>query len=251
MSTHTVEIQLDSDIGRYTMEVIAGDYFREVLAGQRPYEEDVLRITTALTRPGDCIVDVGAHLGNHSIYWGLAGRRVIAFEPNPPVNAVLQANVERNGLTSVVEVRKAALGREVSRGTAQQVDPANLGSVSINAGKGDLPIYPLDSIELVGLAVLKIDVERHEADVLAGAVQTLRRWRPYVVAEELSDNHEVRDVLHKLGYRRLPVNLAISPTRIYSPSTRSTLRVLAAKPYQRLAKRALMHRFAGVTRMGA
>jgi FkbM family methyltransferase len=242
MSTRMIEVQLDSDVGHYTMHVIEGDYFRDVLAGHRPYEEDVLRITTALTRPGDRIVDVGAHMGNHSVYWGLAGRRVIAFEPNAPVNAVLQANVQRNGLSSVVEVRDAALGREQATGIARQPDPANLGSVTIEAGAGDLPIYPLDSLDLDGLAVLKIDVEGHEADVLAGAIQTMRKWRPYIVAEELSGHREVEELIGSLGYRRVPVNLAVSPTRIYSPSTRATMRVLTVRAYRRLAKRALVHR---------
>ena len=216
------------------------DYFRDVLADHRLYEEDVLRITTALTRPGDRIVDVGAHMGNHTVYWGLAGRRVIAFEPNAPVSAVLQANVRRNGLSSVVEVRGAALGREEATGIARQPDPANLGSVTIDAGA--LPIYPLDSLDLDGLAVLKIDVEGHEADVLAGAFQTMRKWRPYIVAEELSGHREVEELIGSLGYRRMPVNLAMSPTRIYSPSTRATMRVLTVRPYQRRPTRVLVHR---------
>jgi FkbM family methyltransferase len=242
MSTTTAEVRLDSDVGTYTMEVVDGDYFKEVLAARRPYEEQMLRITTALTEPGDRIVDVGAHMGNHSVYWGLAGRRVTAFEPNPPVNAVLRANVERNGLASLVDVRQAALGRERATGAAHQPDPHNLGSVTIDAGDGDLPIYPLDTVDLDGLAVLKIDVEGHEADVLSGAVDTLRKWRPYIVAEELSGHEEVERLIRALGYRRLPVNLAVSPTRIYSPSKRASLRVLGVAEYRRLAKKALEQR---------
>jgi FkbM family methyltransferase len=238
----TIEIQLDSDLGRYTMQVIEGDFFQDVLASHRPFEEDLLRITTALTKRGDRIIDVGAHMGNHSVYWGLSGRRVIAFEPNPPVNAILRANVERNGLLSVVDVRMAALGRQEGTGTAKQLDRANLGSVTIEAGAGDVPIYPLDSLNLDGLAVLKIDVEGHEADVLAGAVQTLRKWRPYIVAEELEGYEVVEELIGSLGYRRLPLSLAWPPTRIYSPSTRATLRVITVRPYQRLAKRVLMYK---------
>jgi FkbM family methyltransferase len=251
MSTRMVDVQLDSDVGRYTMQVIEGDYFRDVLASNRPYEEEVLRITTAITRPGDRIIDVGAHMGNHSVYWGLAGRRVIAFEPNAPVNAVLQANVKRNGLGSVVEVRAAALGREQATGIARQPDPVNLGSVTIDVGAGDLPIYPLDSLDLDGLAVLKLDVEGHEADVLAGAIQTMRKWRPYIVAEELSDHREVEELIGSLGYRRMPVNLAVSPTRIYSPSTPAAMRVLAVRPYQRLAKQALVDKLRRFSRRPA
>ena len=58
MSPTTIEVQLDSDVGAYTMQVIEGDYFKDVLATRRPYEEEMLRITTALTRSGDRIVDV-------------------------------------------------------------------------------------------------------------------------------------------------------------------------------------------------
>jgi FkbM family methyltransferase len=236
----TVEIQLDSDVGRYTIQVIEGDFFQHVLASQRPYEEDLLRITTSLTKPGDRIIDVGANLGNHSVYWGLSGRRVIAFEPNPSVNAVLRANVERNGLSSLVDVRMAALGRQEGTGTAKQRTPANSGTVVIEAGAGEVAIHPLDSLNLDGFTLLKIDVEGYEADVLAGAVQTLREWRPYIVAEELSGHEVVDDLISGIGYRRLPVNLE-GPIRIYSPSTRATLRVITLRPYQRLATRAVMN----------
>lgn len=237
-----ITVQLNSDIGAYTMEVVDGDYFRQCLATQRPYEESLLRVTTALTRPGDHIVDVGAHMGNHSIYWGLSGRRVTAFEPNPPVNELLQANVARNGLSSKVDVRTTALGRDRASGTLRQPDPANLGSTVLTPGGGEISIITLDEADLDPISVLKIDVEGHEADVLLGAEQTIRRWRPYIVAEELAGHREVDDLIRDLGYRRLPIDLASTPTRLYSPSPRATGRVFGARPYQRLAAQALSRR---------
>jgi len=237
-----ITLQLTSDVGAYTMEVLDGDYFRQCLATKRPYEEGVLRITTALTRPGDHIVDVGAHMGNHSIYWGLAGRRVTAFEPNPPVNELLRANVARNDLGAAVDVRSMAVGRSRASGTLSQVDPSNLGSTVLQPGEGEISITTLDEADLGPLALLKIDVEGHEADVLLGARQTIARWRPYIVAEELAGHQEVDDLIRELGYRRLPVDLASTPTRVYASSTRAAARVLTTRPYLQLAAGALAAR---------
>jgi hypothetical protein len=86
----TVVVNITSDLGEYQMEVIPGDFSEEILVeGGRPYEEHVLRLGMALTSRGDHIVDVGANLGNHAIYWGLAGRKVTAFEPNPVVAQII------------------------------------------------------------------------------------------------------------------------------------------------------------------
>jgi FkbM family methyltransferase len=225
---------LRSDMGTYVLEVVCDDLLGDLLARMgRPYEEVVLRLVITLTAAGDHIVDVGAHMGNHSVYWALAGRRVTAFEPNPPVADILERNVRRNGLSRSVTISRLALGARGEPGCLAVGETDNLGSVAVEPDDdGPVEIARLDDLDLGTFSILKIDVEGHEADVLAGATATLRRHRPYVVAEALDGSGPVARQLHSLGYRRLLPSLTRFPrTFLYAPSVRAASRVLMTRPY--------------------
>jgi hypothetical protein len=49
-----------------------------------------------------------------------------------------------------------------------------------------IPAYPLDYLPLTyhyPLHDIKIDTEGHEVEVVRGAIQTIRRWRPRILVE--------------------------------------------------------------------
>jgi FkbM family methyltransferase len=223
-----------SGVGTYSLEVVCDDLLGDLLARTgRPYEEVILRLVTALTAPGDHVVDVGAHMGNHSVYWALAGRRVTAFEPNPDVAEILERNVRRNGPPGSVAISSLALGAHAGPGRLVVGDPGNLGEVAVEPDDaGPVEVVRLDDLDLEPFSVLKVDVEGHEADVLAGATATLSRHRPYVVAEALNGAAPVAQQLGPLGYRRLLPSLTRFPrTFVYAPSLRAASRVLITRPY--------------------
>jgi FkbM family methyltransferase len=225
---------LRSDMGTYVLEVVCDDLLGDLLARMgRPYEEVLLRLVTALTAPGDHIVDVGAHMGNHSVYWALAGRRVTAFEPNPPVAEILERNVRRNGLSRFVTISRLALGAHGEPGRLAIGDTYNLGTVAVEPDdNGPVEIARLDDLNLGTFSILKIDVEGHEADVLVGATATLKRHRPYVVAEALDGPGLVAQQLRTLGYRRLLPSLTRFPrTFLYAPSAQAASKVLMTRSY--------------------
>jgi FkbM family methyltransferase len=191
-----------------------------------PYEKDVLHLGVAITKPRSHIVDVGANIGNHSVYWALAGRTVSAFEPNPPAAKLLLANLERNGVASSVDVHQVGLGREAAQGTPRQVLPGNLGSVTLDIGSGNLRIVPLDSMDLPRFELLKIDVEGHEADVIEGSIVTIRRHRPFIIAEGRAGSGETDELLAGLGYHRMPISFATTPTYLYAPSSIAAMKAI-------------------------
>jgi FkbM family methyltransferase len=113
--------------------------------------------------------------------------RVIAFEPQRVAHACLSANIVMNGLTWAHAERRAvaAAPREVRVIQASLDSPRNLGrSPLIETAEGDaVQCVTLDDLRLAPVAVVKIDVEGMELDVLKGASFMLEKQRPIVYLE--------------------------------------------------------------------
>jgi FkbM family methyltransferase len=153
------------------------------------YEPETFRFLRRACRPGETILDIGAHIGLFAVVIGrLVGPtgRVFAFEPTPGTRRVLERTVRLNGCEAWVEVRPEAVSG--ARGRAEFHDTEDLGSNanSLVATRRHSSSIPVDTIRVDdfvaerGLTVscLKIDVEGAELGVLEGARATLRRDRP-------------------------------------------------------------------------
>ena len=164
------------------------------------YDLALSELLWRLTDPGDLTVDAGANLGYATSLLarraGLTGR-VLAFEPHPLVFARLEENVRRwreagVGGPSLAPVNCLPLALSEREGTghlrhADDYFAVNLGVASLDpagAGSDEDPINHVPGTSVfVGelrrldgvlpartpIGVLKLDVEGHEAAVLAGA----------------------------------------------------------------------------------
>jgi FkbM family methyltransferase len=168
------------------------------------YEPDVLMKIREIHLPGTIIIDVGANIGNHTVFFAaILGAPVLAIEPYGPNHELLQINIAANRLEGLVRTQRVALGERDGAGSARIGDTGNFGTVSVQAGGGDIAIRSLDRIapdQPIGL--IKIDVEGNEAAVLAGARQTIRRWRPNIIVEADGTDRFLATArqLHDLGY---------------------------------------------------
>lgn len=223
---------VNSDIGSYRLALLPRDHISEIIRStHRPYEQRLIAIVRELTRPGNVILDVGANLGNHTIYWAKAGRRVIAFEPNPVTESALVESVGLNKLDALVDIHCVAVGAASGTGSLRSLLENNNGAVAVDAAAGgEVPIVRLDDLDLPHATAIKIDVEGAEENVLLGARETITRVRPFIISEmqEGSSDGAVA-LLHELGYHRIPASLAITPTFLYIPSLRS-ISVLLRSP---------------------
>ncbi len=89
------------------------DYVAKYLRVQGEFYERVLLEHIALRGPrGGLFVDVGANIGNHSVYFArFLADCVVAVEPSPQLIPVLTRNLETNGITNALVIPRGAAAR--------------------------------------------------------------------------------------------------------------------------------------------
>ncbi len=160
------------------------DHVGQLLASGHWYEPNLLRDMRRRVRRY-LAIDVGAFIGSHTIWMaGMCGLRVVAIEPNPAAAAHLRANVEANGLSRFVRIVEAAAGKDAGTGGLILAE-GNHGKTKVMLGTGPIKVLPIDALKLTNVALVKIDVEGAEMDVLEGARLTIDKWSPLLYVESL------------------------------------------------------------------
>jgi FkbM family methyltransferase len=179
-------------------------------------------------------LDIGANIGNHSLYFSDHFKRVVSFEPHPRIFKVLSLNAELASNISVYNV-----GLSDQEGSAVLSGPAvNFGRSTIcetrDANAVDIKLVKLDTFsEFENVKLLKIDVEGHEYKALSGARKIIQEHQPIILFEQHADDFingesQVLALLRELGYkdfaiiRRYPLPLPSFLKFVLTP----TLRVL-------------------------
>ena len=178
------------------------------------YEPETSEALRRLVQHGMAVVDVGAHIGYHTLLLadlvGPAGR-VYALEPDPHHCAWLRRNVAENGFTQVKVLQIAASNQngKISFFSDKQSGESRLSIPAPQMVEVSVEAVRLDEL-FAGFGwppvdLVKMDIEGHEASALEG-MQELSRRNPHLrlIIEYASDKMAYAGVTsQELGQRLL------------------------------------------------
>ncbi len=208
--TKIIKVELKNGFSFFTRKLF-WDFFvlSEVMA-----KKEYAIIENDLPSP-KTIIDVGAHIGSFSVFYGkkFESAKILCFEPMPQSFELLKKNIEENGLQEQVIPFNAAV---VGKKTAKQIplyicedNPACNSLYKEHSQKGSKEtfvktltlskIFSMNNITECDL--LKLDCENAELEILRESKKELQKTRSIVL--EYHDHkkfEEIKKLLHQDGF---------------------------------------------------
>lgn len=148
----------------------------------------------SIVRPGDQVVDIGAHIGYYAVLFGATVGpmgKVLALEPDPENAALLRQNIDLNGLGSTVTAIQAAAGSHPGQSMLFRADSRNRGDHRMYAATTGRVTTPVDVVTVDEVTanwdrvdIVKMDVQGYEPYVLAGMQSLLARNAGVILVTE-------------------------------------------------------------------
>lgn len=194
-----------------------------ILFGQRELEHKVM--LERVLKPGMSVLDIGANIGYYALMeLSLIGSEgsLIAVEPSPSNVALLRRNLELNG-HGAIEVHQLAVSDKVANRPFFMSAMSNLntfhdtgtGALHLKGETIDVTTTTVPKImEGRKLDLIRMDVEGHEVEVLAGLLPAIEsgEMAPMVIFEthqsRYAPDHDITPVLQKFFARGYRVALA-------------------------------------------
>lgn len=157
-------IQEDTHISKWVIE-----------SGRLDHDQNMLPMLDEFLKPESTVIDIGAYIGDHSVYYAKRCAKVICFEPNPEAFECLVQNAKPNMMLFNLPLSDKTENVEI-------ISPNNnIGMTYVQAG-GDIKTRALDVFEF-DPSFIKIDAEGFEMKILKGAKETIERCRPVMLIE--------------------------------------------------------------------
>lgn len=179
----------------------------EAISLQRDYNEtNDLIAFLRLIRNDSVVFDLGANSGWYSVLPGLKypNSKIYAFEPSPNNFKRLKLNVELNALKNV-SIFQLAIGdseKAIDFFDSPRDQLSYVSSAVLGFGqkfhdeswvKISVPQTTLDSFckseQISRLDIIKIDVEGYEVNVLKGALNVIKQYRPIIQIESFLEGN--------------------------------------------------------------
>ena len=203
----------DVQVGKYKVSVIKDDqYIAAHLRRGSEWDGWMRQDLPRMYKPGTDILDIGGNIGWNALMFSDYGP-VHTFDP--VFHSVIQKNVDQNALANPVVVHPYGLSSD-AKSDAKIFMPrkdngmVNYGGTSLDAdprwydaeqGGHEVRLERLDDVYSGVPSVIKLDVERHELEVIKGAWKTITTHKPAMYIEILDPkNDDIVKLLTPLGY---------------------------------------------------
>lgn len=205
------------------------DYITKTIEQSKNYYEiEVLELFSKYIPVESIICDIGANIGNHTLYFKKYFRpeHIYAFEPIKETFEVLEKNIKANYIKNITCFNQA-IGKRVGKASPLYVKN-NMGGTSIACSEeGDIEVVPLDDLKIIPPKFVKIDVEGYELEVIEGMKKILEQYSPTLWIEIFSANlYIINRTLNELGYELLE---RVENNCIYKKVTNETERLKLRK----------------------
>ena len=182
-----------------------GDSIQSHHAAGQFYERQELELILAHVEAGARILDVGANIGNHTVFFErvLGAKLVVPIEPCPRAVELLRLNALLNGLSRTdMRYLGIALSNKAEFGELKADTAFNLGGTSVQPGSGGVMMQRGDNVfRGQHFDFIKIDVEGREIEVLEGLTLLILESRPVIFVEVWDNNRDQFDrIIRALGY---------------------------------------------------
>ena len=162
----------------------------------RLYEPLTVKHFQEAVKPGDIVLDIGAHIGYYTL---MAAKRVgkkgkvFAFEPDKDNRTILNKNIRMNGYKNVIVVNKAVASS--TKRVKFFLNPLSTGMHSIiDLGYGSKKSILIDTVSLDDffgknpsqISVIKMDIEGGEYGALEGMRRLLENVKQLTLFIEFS-----------------------------------------------------------------
>lgn len=177
------------------------DFISRVIVDENKFfEEDILKELDRYIPDEAVIVDVGANIGNHCIYWAKRRnvRKIYAFEPVKDTYDILLKNIKLNGIDDIVFPYNYGTSDHAERAGYSSYRIQNIGDTHLQPlPDGEMQLIRLDEFlkDIPEINFIKIDVEDYEVKTLIGMEKLFMVSQPYVFIESYPDYYEKANLL--------------------------------------------------------
>lgn len=165
----------------------------------RDSELNIIKSYIAKTKRNKTFLDVGGHIGTMSIPLSLIYHNVHGFEPCETNYKFFTENIKINEVDNVhahnVAISNHASKVSVFKHPMPRGHQHNSGCYAVkDDSEGLVDCVTLDSLDFADVDFIKIDVQGKESEVLEGAINTIRKYKPLLMIE-VTDKEQTEESL--------------------------------------------------------
>lgn len=177
------------------------------------------------------IIDIGANIGNHSLFFAkyMNCNKVFSFEPFIQNIEIFKKNL--SNYKDKCTLFEKALSDNDGEMILYNTEENNFGGFSLHKQQKSFEVLKkinvekLDNFNLKDITLIKIDVENHENEVLLGSKQTILNNKPIIVLENsyyhfsniFPNQNPHEEFFKELGYSKIFSNVCDSSMDIWGP----------------------------------